>query len=450
MSVHMTESEIYGDVWGTEAMKNLFDDEPRTREWCRLIGVLAKAQAACDIIPDNAAEEIYQVCKSPSLSMDRLKEGYRETGHSMLGLIKLLEEQCDGDAGEWIYYGTTVQDITDTWLMITLTEVHSIVQNDLESIIDQLLDLTQQHRDTPMLGRTHGQAGSPITFGFKTAVWVDEMARHLDRLNEMKSRLSTGQLGGAVGGLTAYGEDGQQLRREFFGRLEVSAPDIAWINARDRIVEFFQTLTLIVSSIEKIGREVYNLQRTEIDELAEGLASDAVGSITMPHKKNPELSEHLGTLSRLVRSQVNTLTENLIHDHERDGRSWKIEWEAIPSACMAAGTALQLGADLLEDLTVKERSMQQNIDDLEGYPHSERLMIRLAREVGKQTAHEIVYELARTAQKGSTSFESLVRNDDRILDPLSTGTLDSIFNGPGGLEQVHAAVDRVLREHDRL
>ncbi len=194
-------------------------------------------------------------------------------------------------AGEWLYYGATVHDITDTWLAIALLKVWAIVFRDLRDLEVILLDLALTHRDTPMPGRTHGQPGLPITFGFKVVVWVREVRRHIDRLKDIRPRLGRGELAGGVGSLSSFGERGFEVQERFFAKLGLRPPDIVWNTARDTLVEFINLLAMMGATFDKIGQEIYNLQRPEIGEVREGFVSGTVGSITMPHKRNPEIGQ---------------------------------------------------------------------------------------------------------------------------------------------------------------
>jgi adenylosuccinate lyase len=276
--------------------------------------------------------------------------GYQATGHSTAGLIEAMRRRCPDIAGEWIYFGATVQDITDSWLMLALGEARGHLLADLERAIAATTRLCREHRDTVMPGRTHGQQGLPITFGFKVASWLTEMRRHRQRFSEIAARMGVGQLCGGVGSLSALGPRGLEVQRAFCARLGLRPPDMSWTVSRDVIVEWAHLLVLAAGTADRIGHEVYSLQRDEIREVSEGTTGDQIGSITMPHKRNPEVSEHLGTLSRVVRANASALAESLPHGHERDGRSWKIEWHAVPELTMAAGKALNLLAEMLESL----------------------------------------------------------------------------------------------------
>lgn len=222
-----------------------------------------------------------------------------------------------------------------------MLKAHEYFLTQLAAIQQILIDLARQHKHTVMCGRTHAQPGLPITFGFKAASWLDEMERHRQRLNELKSRLSVGQLGGGVGSLSSFGPQALALQKAFMQRLGLETPAVSWTSSRDRYAEWLNVLAMITSTGDRIGQEIVNLQRPEIGELSEGKVSAAVGSITMPQKRNPEISEQLGTLSRVVRHHAAHMVENLVHSHERDGRSWKGEWLIIPDASLATGKSLR-------------------------------------------------------------------------------------------------------------
>ena len=445
MSVHMIDSKIFGSNWGSDEMHSIFDEVPRTQAWLEIISALAEAQAEVDIIPFEAIGEIKRVCDINKLDMDLLRKRYNQSGHSMYGLIQELKKMCKGTAGEWIYYGATVQDITDTWTSIALLKVWGIVFRDLRKIEHELLVLAKKHRTTPMLGRTHGQPGSPITFGFKVAIWVREIHRHLERLKDIHKRMGVGQLAGGVGSLSAFAERGMKLQSIFLKKLGLRIPDISWISSRDSQAEFIQLLSMISSTFDKIGHEVYTLQRPEINELNEIFKKDAIGSITMPHKRNPELSEHLGTLARLIRHNTNCLNENLVQEHERDGRSWKSEWGLIGPTCVMAGAQLQLGYALCSSLQVNSENMINNIKSTNGHIYSESVMLSLAGKIGKQTAHDLMCEISKTANKKSRSLKSCLVNNEMVMKHLTKNDIDGIFDYKKQLGLCPEFVDRVVQ-----
>lgn len=441
-------SSIYGGAWATPEMRALFADGPRTKRWLELLALLAEVQAEHGVIPVDAARDIQATCRSIEIDADFLAEclgGYETTGHSTAGLIAAVGRRCSGSGGEWFYFGATVQDITDTWLMLALRQARALLVADLERASAATADLCRRHRDTVMAGRTHGQQGLPITFGFKAAGWLAELRRHRQRFDEAALRLDVGQLCGGVGSLSALGPKALAVQKQFLARLGLREPDMSWTASRDILTEWAQLLVLSTGTADRIGHEVYNLQRDEIAEVREPSLLDRVGSITMPHKRNPEVAEHVGALARVVRANAALLAEGLVHDHERDGRSWKAEWHAVPELTMAAGKAHALLASLLEGLEVCAERMRTNLEGSGGYPLSENLMLALAPHIGKETARRAIQRVAASARREGRSFAAALAEDHDICAYLTKQELDRLTTVDAQIGHCQALVDRVLQ-----
>ena len=408
MTTRITDSPFYQHLWGTAEARDVLGEEGRLLGWLEVIVALARAQAATGVIPPGAACLIAEHARPGRLDLGFAAEQTRLTAHSMLGLIRALQEAMPEEARQYVYIGATVQDITDTATALALRRIGGIAWRDLRRIEERLLELAVAHRSTVMAGRTHGQPGSPVTFGWKAASWADEVRRHLDRLREGAPRWLVGQLGGGVGSLVFYRERGPAVRARFCAELGLADPGISWLVARDRGAEFAQLLALICGTLARIGGEVYELQRPEIGELGEASPAGTVGSITMPHKRNPEASEHLDTLARLVRANAAVMTEGVVQQHERDGRGWKAEWVALPEACLLAAAALQIATGLLAGLTVDTEAMRGNLTRYGGYPVSERALARLAPRLGARRAQERLQEAFGTGAVGLTAEQALV------------------------------------------
>ncbi len=352
MGARLTDSAAYAHLWGTDETRALLDEPARWQGWLDILVALAGAQAELGIIPSSSAESIAELASVERLDLGVVADETRRTSHSTLGLIRALQQVLPDDAAEHVYYGATVQDLTDTWFARLMRDVGDIVDRDVNRLIGVIIGRAEQHGRTMMAGRTHGQPGAPISFAFKLATWADELGRHRERLAEGRRRWATVQLGGAVGTLGFYGEIGPALRGRFAARLGLADPGIAWFTSRDRIAEFAAVMAAITGTLARIGNEVLELQRPEIGELREGASADAVSSIMMPHKRNPESSEHLDTLARLTRAHAAVLLEGEVQLHERDGRGWKAEWVALPEICLLTATAAQLALGCIEGLEV--------------------------------------------------------------------------------------------------
>jgi adenylosuccinate lyase len=447
MSVHISDSAIYGNSWATPELRALFDEAAVTLGWIEVLAVLAETQAEFGLIPEPAARRLAAACRSVTLDaafFAEVREDFELTNHSLLGLIRALERRCPGGSGEWLCYGATVQDITDTHTARLLVQVRDRLAAQLTGVARALGELARRHRDIPMCGRTHGQPGLPITFGFKAAGWLDETLRHLERIGQIQARLGVGQLAGGVGSLSSLGPQALDLQRRFLDKLGLSVPAISWTASRDRLAEWLHLLALIAATADRIGHEVYNLQRPEIGEVREGFVPGTVGSITMPQKRNPEISEHLGTLARTVRYHAAQMAENLVHDHERDGRSWKGEWALLPGACLATGKALALLQDLLERLVVDAARMRANLSATQGFVQGERVMLALAPQLGKQSAHTLAYQVAMDAAERGLGLREAVAAEPRIVAALGADAIARLFSLEESLGCCGAMVDQVL------
>ena len=398
MTDRIADSALYRHLWGTDEARAVLGEEGRLRGWLEVITALARVQAEAGLIPARAAELIAEHARADRIDLAYAAEQTRQA---------VLPEQ----ARDFVYAGATVQDITDTWTALALRRIGGLVWRDLRRIEERLLELAAGHRDTVMAGRTHGQPGSPVTFGWKAASWADEIRRHLDRLRDGAPRWLVGQLGGGAGSLVFYGEQGLAVRARFCAALGLADPGISWLTARDRGAEFAQLLALICGTLARIGGEVYELQRPEIGELREAAADGTVGSITMPHKRNPEASEHLDTLARLARSSASVMSEAVVQQHERDGRGWKAEWVAWPETCLLATAALRIGVGLTAGLTVDAEAMRANLARYGGYPVSERALALLTPRLGARGAQDALQRaLGQGRADGLTAEQALARS----------------------------------------
>ncbi len=446
MVTHISDFTIYGSSWTTPETRELFSETGLVRGWMEVMTVLAEAQAEHELIPVEAARGIRTTFENLVVDEEFLTEAgedFRKTNHSLIGLIKAMQKRC-GDPGEWLCYGATVHDITDTHMCRTLVAVLDLFVKRVIQVEKYLVALALEHKDTAMCGRTHGQIGLPVTFGYKAANWLDEFERHRQRLRDMRFRLAVGQLAGGVGSLSSLGPRAQAIQEAFCGKLGLSPPPISWTTTRDRYAEWLNNLALIGASGDRIGQEIYNLQRPEIGEVAEGFISGTVGSITMPQKRNPEISEHLGTLSRLVRHHAAWMMENLVHDHERDGRSWKGEWLIIPESSLVTDKVLVLLQSLLSNLVVNKERMLENLAGTNGMIYSEAVMLKLSARTGKQTAHRYVYDCAMQAHETGRHLKTILVEDADVAQWLSPAELDECFELNNSTGHCSAMVERMV------
>ena len=419
MGSHIIDSLLFGSSFGTDEMKKIFSEQSLIEKWLDVEVALAKAQAQLNIIPQEAATEIEKKAKIELIDVRELGEDIKFTNHSLVPLLRQLENLCDRDYGQYVHYGATTQDITDTANILQLKEVYTVLERDTLSILRALRNLAEQYCMTVMPGRTHGQHALPITFGYKVAVWLEEMNRNYVRLLEIKDRLLVGQFSGAVGTLASLGDQGERVQQLMMEQLGLHTPAISWHTSRDNLAEFAALLGLISGTVGKIAHEIVLLQKTEVGEVEEPFHFGKVGSSTMPHKRNPSTSQKIVALSRIIRHNIPIFFEGLIHEHERDQIPWQTEWEALPEICILSSAVLSSMITVLEGLTVYEDAMRENLERTHGLILSESVMITLGKHIGKQNGHELVYKACMEAFEQRIPLKDVLLKNELVLQHLS-------------------------------
>ena len=448
MPSHASESLLYGASFSTPEFLEIFNDNMRVQAWYDVEVALAKAQSKLGIIPTEAYEEIARKAYVENVDVQKIGKGISETAHPIVPAIRALEEICEGGAGEFIHYGATTQDIMDTGLILQIKKAWPLLKRDLEAARDALKVLAKKYRSTPMVGRTHGQQALPLTFGYKCAVWVDELNRHLERQSEAEPRILSGNITGAVGTMAAFGGRGQETQREALQYLGLTVPNICWHSSRDRICELANFLTQVAASLGKIAREVYALQQVEFGEVAEPHHHGKVGSSTMPHKRNPATVELVIGLSRLIRAQQVAITDAAFQEHERYSALLRIELAAVPEMMIYSGALLSKMRTVLEKLEVFPTRMRQNLDLLGGLLLSEKIMLALGEKIGKQTAHEVVYEIAMSSFEKEIPFKKALMSDQRVANHLKEEEIVELLNPEAYIGESEEIVDNVLLKSD--
>jgi len=335
--------------------------------------------------------------------------------------------------------------------MLQIKEAHAAYLRDMKGIGQALYKLADAHKATPMAGRSHGVQALPITFGHKAAIWLSEMGRNYQRLRGLESRMFVGGMVGAVGTQASYGPKAQELERRLMKRLGLGVADINWQPARDRFAEYVCVLAIIGQTLGKIANEIIILEHTEIGEVFEPFSEGKVGSSTMPHKRNPSSCEAVVGVSRGLRYNAAFMLECMMVEHERDGSAWRGEWKALPESCLMAGGLLAAMNYVLSGLHVDAGRMRRNLDLLGGFLLSERVMFALSEKVGKQTAHDLVYEASMHGIEGGLSFEQALMQDQRVARALTPEELRKALDpttyvglAPQIVDQVLAAMNYVL------
>ncbi|BCX03985.1 MAG: adenylosuccinate lyase [Candidatus Roseilinea sp.] len=449
MPSHITDSIFLKDLYGTDEMRAIFNDESLLQRWLDVEAALAQAEAEIGVIPRWAAEEIARKAKAALIDTAWMKREIDHTLHPIVPLIRALKSICDGDAGEYIHWGATTQDIIDTALVLQLKDATALFERRLRDLEATLIELARRHRETIMPGRTHGQHALPITFGFKVAIWLDEFRRHAARLSECKPRLLVGQFGGAVGTLAGVSEHGFEIRRRMMAHLGLGVPTISWHVAHDRFAEFAAVVAMMAGTCGKIASEVIALQKSEVMELEEPWEEGKVGSSTMPHKRNPMLCEAIAALARLCFDRARTALDGLIQEHERDWTVNHIEWAYLPELCVMADGALALTLRVLQGLRVYPERMRENLDALEGLMLSEAVMFALGEHIGRQTAHDVVYECAMRAVESKRPFREVLAEHPLVRAHLASDDLARLLDPTRYIGLAREMVDQVCSTEDR-
>ncbi|MEY9892539.1 adenylosuccinate lyase/glutamate dehydrogenase/leucine dehydrogenase [Catenulispora sp. MAP5-51] len=437
---HITDSRFYGHNYGTESSRRVFCDRCRFQRWLDVEAALALSEADLGIIPKPAAEAIARAARAELLDLDGVRAEIRRTSHSLVAFLRAFQAVCEDGAGEFVHYGATTQDIQDTAQSLEMRDVLDELTVLVRHMLDRLAELAEENAESVCLGRTHAQPALPMGFGLKISGWIDELLRHLERIEQMRPRVLVAQLFGGVGTMAGFGEQALPLLEAFALRLGLAAPAIGWHVSRDRVAEYVTGLAMVAGTLGRIADEIRLLSRPEFGEVELGWRYGQVGSSTMPHKRNPEACEHAVVMARLAASQVANAMACLGGDNERDSRTLRIEWACVPDVSHFTLSACELVTRVLDGLAVRAERLRENVGDVAEQVATERLMLVLGQTMGKQSAHHFVYELAQTArQEGGSLRESL-----RSRTELAEDELDRIFDPAGYLGQSAALTGRVV------
>ncbi|MBS7615911.1 adenylosuccinate lyase [Candidatus Bathyarchaeota archaeon] len=407
--------------YGTPEMRRIFEEESRVQKMLDVEAALAWAHAEVGNIPREDAEKIMAAASLKHVKLSRIKEIEREIKHDVAALVRALAEES-GSSGAYVHLGATSYDIVDTTNALQLKEALDVIENKLNDFEKILMEKALKYKETLMIGRTHGQHALPITLGFKFAVWMREISRHIERIRQCRERAIVGKMSGAVGTQAGLGEHATRIQELVMQKLGIKAADISTqIVQRDRHAELVCLLALIASSLENFAIEIRELQRPEIGELFEPFeAEKQVGSSTMPHKQNPETCERICGLARIIRSLTIPALENVVTWHERDLTQSSAERFTIPEACILTDYILFLMNNIVANIRVDEERMLKNTELTQGRAMSEAVMIALTKKgVSRQEAHELLRKLTIKSQTENKHFKEVLLEDKLVRSKLS-------------------------------
>jgi 3-carboxy-cis,cis-muconate cycloisomerase len=442
------DSTIFRDIFSTEAMRRVFSDENRIQKYLDFEAALARAQARLGIIPKEAADEIVKHCNVAEIDFAKLKTQTERIGYPVLPVVQQLVALCRDGLGEWCHWGATTQDITDSATVMQIREGLTLIEADLDGISDALAALARKYRDTPMAGRSNLQQAVPITFGYKMATLLAAFERHKQRLKELRTRVLVGEFGGAAGTLSSLGGRGLETQAELMKELKLGQPAIAWHTVRDTIAEVGCFLGLVTGTCGKIAFDVKLMMQTEVEELYEPFHEGRGSSSTMPQKRNPISSVYITALTSVVRQQTAALLDAMVEDHERATGPWEIEWIVLPEIFSLTAGALAQTLFVLKGLQVDEKKMRSNLDITKGLIVSEAVMMGLGPHLGRQYAHDLVYDICRKVVATGRPLVDLLAENEEIAKHLDRAALAKLCDPANYLGEAGAMVDRVLKMRD--
>ncbi len=440
------DSFYFKDRYSSPAMRAIWDDRTMIRRWLEVESALAAAEAGLGLIPRAAAREIARKARVEAIDLRAMKREFDRTWNPVMPLVDALRAKLSPEAARFVHWGTTSKNIIDTGLALQIRDTYAVVFRALDAIEKALAHLARRHRDTVMAGRTHGQHALPVTFGYKCAVWLDELMRQRERLVASRPRVLVGELGGAVGTLAALGRPGLRVQARLMKRLGLGVPRVPTKTAGDRFAEFFLLLGMLSSTLGKIGQNVYNLQQTDVDEATE-FVEGKVGSSAMPHKLNPVASGSVVLLARLLRARMGPALEYVHCEWEDDHRQGETVWSFAPEVCLLLGAQLELLERVLRTLVVKPAHMRRNLERSGGVVLSEAVMMALARKIGRDRAHALVLAISRDALARGVPFREAVAAHPEVRGQLGAKRIAASLDYRNSLGLAGFFVDRVLAAH---
>ncbi len=444
------DSQIYGDIFSTSAMREVWSDQTRIQRYLDVERALALTQGKLGIIPVDAAQEIEAHCCVEQMDFGKLKAMTEHVGYPVLPVVQQLTALCKNGLGQWCHWGATTQDITDTATVLQIRASLQLVETDLSAVAASLADLAAKYRDTPMVGRSNLQQATPMTFGYKAAVWLAGIDRHRERLEQMKARVLMGEFGGAVGTLASLGDKGLAVQQGLLEELGLAQPPIAWHTVRDTIAEVGCFLGVLCGLLDKIAFDVKVMMMTEVAEVQEPGGDTGRGSSsTMPQKRNPISCAYITACASVVRQHTAALLNAMNADFERATGTWEIEWLVLPEIfCYSAG-ALSQAKFLLGGLIVNPDNMMRNLRSTDGLVNTEAVMMALGPKMGRGTAHDKISAICTEVAEGKGKLIDLLAGDADIAKLFNRAALETLLDPTCYLGSSGVMVDRVLTDRKK-
>lgn len=409
-------------------LRPLFQEAARWQSWLDVEAALAQAQAELGIVPKAAAERIAQCAHLELLDDAAIREGLAKTGHPLVPLVWELARVCGDEAGGYVHWGATTQNILETGDNILLRKAHRILLRQLGDLLGHFADIAEKSADMPLPGRTHGQHAVPITFGYKVGVWIDELLRHVERLQGLEDRVFVAMLGGAAGTFASLGADGPAVQSGLARIFDLKPMAVPSRTHRDREAEYVTTLGLMAGTAGKIANEIYTLMKQEYAEASEPVPPGTVGSSTMPQKRNPILCQDIMAGAAQARALVPLALDSMMTEHEANRATTVMMRAAVGPACILMGDCLGRLNAIASGLDLYPGRMRENLDLTGGMILSEAIMMELGKALGRQEAHDVVYDAIERVLAGEISFTEALASAPKLTAELAPEAVQSMLD----------------------
>ena len=443
MPVNPADSPILGTLYGSDAMRAVFDETTYFQRMLDVEAALARVQGRMGIIPADAADTIVAAARVENLSTEDLAASARNVGYPVVGLVSGLSKAAGAAAG-WTHWGATTQDIMDTATVLQVRDGLNLIEAELRAILAALVGQAEKHRDTVMAGRTHLQQALPVTFGLKCAIWAMPFLSHLDRLGQIRARAQMVEFAGAAGTLASLGDQGIPLMEALATELGLGAPLAPWHVCRDGLAEAVSFLGLIAGTLAKIATDIILLAQTEVGEVAEPYVAGRGQSSTMPQKRNPIASEYILAAARMIQGLVPVMQGAMAQDHERATGPWQAEALVLPQAFVLTHGALLHTRAIAEGMVVDAERMRANLDITHGLIVSEAVMMGLAPLLGRGEAHHVVKHACDIALTEKVSLADALERDPAVSTRLNRAAIEKLIDPANYLGSASGFIDRVI------
>lgn len=434
-------------LFTTDAMRVLFDERARIQRMLDVEAALAAAQAHLGVIPADAASAIAACCRAELYDGDAIADAARNAGNLAIPLVAALTKkvgESDATARGYVHWGATSQDILDTGLVLQLRDALALIERDVARLDDALAIQTRKHRATVMPGRTWLQHGLPITLGLKLAGVLSALRRDRARLDALRPRLLTLQLGGATGTLASLADRGPDVEQALADELRLAVADTPWHAQRDRLCELAAALGILTATLGKLARDIALLAQSEVGEAFEPAAPGRGGSSTLPQKRNPVAASVAIAAAVRVPHLVGAMLAAAVQEHERGLGNWPAEWDTLPEIVLLAAGALHAMVETVAGLDVDAARMRANLDQSKGQILAEAVQMALAPALGRDVAHRLVRDASARALREGRHLKDVLAGDPQVRAVIDDAALARLFDPANYLGSTGVFIDRVL------